>query len=208
MAIERDAVEDVLWRNVGGVVAEAWSAGARQRRGGALRVTWSSLGRVVVDKGFRLLRKARRDRSSVHAAAMIAVILSRSLGLLDVAGQRVIGRACLLLGALTRSLDAVPALDHVRLEAYRARAAVQLEEQATGVAEDGTDLIASPERSGAGGAVAALGNLLVVRSQSERGRHGGVVGGGLESRKWMDGVVDRRDKRLGKGPWAVRSSGR
>lgn len=73
--------------------------------------------------------------------------------------------AHLLLGALSRGLDAVPALDHIGLEAYRARTAVQLEEQAAGVAQDGANLIAAPERGGAGGAVLADG-LLVVVSES------------------------------------------
>ena len=52
----------------------------------------------------------------------------------------------LLLLSEARSLDAVTGLDNVGLEAYRARATVQLEEEAAGVAEDGSDLIASPKR--------------------------------------------------------------
>jgi len=47
-----------------------------------------------------------------------------------------------------RGLDAVARLDHVGLERDGTRAAVQLEEEAAGVAEDGAGLIATPERSG------------------------------------------------------------
>jgi len=52
-----------------------------------------------------------------------------------------------------RGLDAVARLDHVRLERDGTRAAVQFEEEAAGVAEDGAGLIAAPEGSGRGGAV-------------------------------------------------------
>lgn len=41
-------------------------------------------------------------------------------------------------------LDAIATLDNVSLERDRPRAAVQLEEQAAGIAEDGTKLVATP----------------------------------------------------------------
>jgi hypothetical protein len=43
-----------------------------------------------------------------------------------------------------RTLDAIAALDHVGLEAYRAWSAVEFEEEAAGVAEDGADLVPPP----------------------------------------------------------------
>lgn len=68
----------------------------------------------------------------------------------------------LLLLARSGGLDAIARLDNVGLEGDRARSAVQLEEEATCVAEDRTDLIASPERSRRCGAVLArwLGHLV------------------------------------------------
>jgi hypothetical protein len=66
---------------------------------------------------------------------------------------------CLLLGTLarTRTFHTITALDNIGLEAYRARAAMQLEEEATSIAKHGSDLIASPQRSGRGRAVLAGG---------------------------------------------------
>ena len=43
-----------------------------------------------------------------------------------------------------RSLDSIPALDHVCFEGDGSRAAVKFEEEAAGVAENATRLIASP----------------------------------------------------------------
>lgn len=42
----------------------------------------------------------------------------------------------LFLLRLLRALDTIPALDHVRLKAYRPRGTVELEEQAASIAED------------------------------------------------------------------------
>jgi len=63
----------------------------------------------------------------------------------------------LLLRPRARCFDAVAALDHVGLEADGSRAAVQLEKETAGVAEDGAGLIATPEGSGARAAVQADG---------------------------------------------------
>jgi hypothetical protein len=49
----------------------------------------------------------------------------------------------LLLGAGS-SLDAVAALDNVRLETDRTRTAVQLEEETTSIAQDRAHLVATP----------------------------------------------------------------
>ena len=43
-----------------------------------------------------------------------------------------------------RSLDSIPALDHICFEGDGSRAAVKFEEEAAGVAENATRLIASP----------------------------------------------------------------
>lgn len=45
-----------------------------------------------------------------------------------------------------RSLDSVPALDHIGLEADRPGAAVKLQEQTASIAEYRSRLIATPER--------------------------------------------------------------
>jgi len=65
-------------------------------------------------------------------------------------------------------LDAVAALDDVGLEGDGARPAVQLEEEAAGVAQDGARLVTAPERRGAGGAV--LADRLGAWSASRRAR--------------------------------------
>jgi hypothetical protein len=64
---------------------------------------------------------------------------------------------CLYLSlcAGSASLDAVAALDDIGLERDGARAAVQLQEEAAGVAEDGARLIAAPEGRRARSAILA-----------------------------------------------------
>lgn len=54
-------------------------------------------------------------------------------------------------------LDPIPALDDVRLETYRPRSPVELQEESAGVAEDGARLVAPPEGSRACFAVLADG---------------------------------------------------
>lgn len=56
-----------------------------------------------------------------------------------------------------RGLYAVSRLDHVGLEGNRARAAMQFEEEAAGIAEDGAGFVAAPERGRGGGTVLADG---------------------------------------------------
>lgn len=56
-----------------------------------------------------------------------------------------------------RGLDAVARFYHVGFERYGARSAVEFEEEAAGIAEDGAGFVASPERSSGGGAVLADG---------------------------------------------------
>lgn len=56
-----------------------------------------------------------------------------------------------------RGFDAVARFDHVGFERDGARSAVQFEEEAAGIAEDGAGFVASPERCGGGGAVLAHG---------------------------------------------------
>lgn len=56
--------------------------------------------------------------------------------------------AYLSLLTLTCGFHAVATLDYVCLEGYRPRCAVKLKKEATCVAEDGSHLVASPERSG------------------------------------------------------------
>ena len=75
--------------------------------------------------------------------------------------------AYLLATARPASLDAVAALDDICLEAYRSGPAMKFQEQATGVAQHGTDLIASPERRRRRGAILACWRLGFVR-QSRR----------------------------------------
>jgi hypothetical protein len=72
-----------------------------------------------------------------------------------------VGRV-LLARTLTGGLDAIPALDDIGLEADGSRAAVELQEEATGIAENRAGLVAAPERSGAGGTV--LTDRLVAAS--------------------------------------------
>lgn len=64
-------------------------------------------------------------------------------------------RAYPLTSAWTAGLNAVATLDDISLERDRSRSAVQLQEEAAGIAENGARLIASPERRSACGAVLA-----------------------------------------------------
>lgn len=50
----------------------------------------------------------------------------------------------LLLHIRSHCLNAIAALDDVCLQRYRSRAAMQLEKQTAGVAEDGAHLVATP----------------------------------------------------------------
>jgi hypothetical protein len=61
----------------------------------------------------------------------------------------------LLAASRTARLDAVAALDDVRLERDGPWAAMQLQEEAAGIAQDGAGFIASPQRRGARGTVLA-----------------------------------------------------
>lgn len=67
-------------------------------------------------------------------------------------------------------LDAVATLDYIGLEGNRARATVQLEKQAAGVAQDRAHLVASPERRGGCAAVLACG-LRGFTVMISHGRH-------------------------------------
>lgn len=55
---------------------------------------------------------------------------------------------CLSFLALRRTFDTIATFDHISLEADRSRTAVQLEEEAAGIAEDGANLIPPPQRCG------------------------------------------------------------
>ena len=66
-----------------------------------------------------------------------------------------------LLAPWPTRLDAVAALDDIRLERDWSRTAVQLQKQSTGVAQHSARLIATPERRGARGAV--LADRLLLR---------------------------------------------
>jgi len=63
----------------------------------------------------------------------------------------------LSLLALRRTFDTIATFDHVSLETDRSRAAVQLEEEAAGVAENRADLIPPPQRCCRSLAVLAYG---------------------------------------------------
>lgn len=55
-----------------------------------------------------------------------------------------------LLGALSACLHAITALDDIGLQADWARSSMQLQKETTGIAEDSTRLITTPERRSAG----------------------------------------------------------
>lgn len=79
--------------------------------------------------------------------------------------------------ARAHGLDAIATLDDVCLERDRTWAAMQLEKQATGIAENSARFIASPERSSGGLTVLAGGLLCLLIGVSRHGRHDGVVCG-------------------------------
>ncbi len=63
----------------------------------------------------------------------------------------------IVLARCLRGLDAIARLDHVGLERDGSWAAVEFEEEAAGVAEDGAGLVAAPEGCRGGCAVLANG---------------------------------------------------
>lgn len=50
-------------------------------------------------------------------------------------------------------LDAIATLNHICFQAYRTWSAVQLQKQATGVAEDRTEFVPAPQGGGGGAAI-------------------------------------------------------
>lgn len=89
------------------------------------------------------------------------------------------------LHARTHGLDTIATLDDIGLERDWSRAAVQLEEQAAGIAEDGARFIASPERGGGSLTVLAGGLccLLVIVS-----RHGSHLGSIVAAKRRSKGI--------------------
>ena len=63
----------------------------------------------------------------------------------------------IVLARCLRGLDAIARLDHVGLERDGSWAAVEFEEEAAGIAEDGAGLVAAPEGCRGGCAVLANG---------------------------------------------------
>lgn len=126
--VQSDAVEYVRGRDVG-IVAEADGGGVdpRERGGAAFRAA-----------GRHHLRDAPVLLVSVwsHVVKLLCLLLGNGLG-----G----GKAILELRALVGGFDPVSAFDHIGFEAYGSGAAVEFEEEAAGVAEDGAGFIASPE---------------------------------------------------------------
>lgn len=77
--------------------------------------------------------------------------------------------------ARAHGLDAIATLDDICLEGDGTWAAMQLEKQATGIAEDCARFIAPPKRSGGGLAILAGRLLCLLIGVSRHGRHDGVV---------------------------------
>jgi hypothetical protein len=116
--------------------------------------------------------------------------------------QKLEGQSYLLSSTLAASLDAVSALNDVCLEADRPRPAVELEEQATGIAKHRTGLVSPPQGSGAGRAI--LADRLQIVSQCSGHDCGGTSGGSKEKEKIKNWRVRgessypmRREKRSG-----------
>lgn len=84
----------------------------------------------------------------------------------------------LLLGSLcrTRTLNAIATLDNICLQAYRPRSTVELQEETTSIAENGANLISSPEWSSRGRAVLA-GWLCCFAIVSSHRSHDCGIGG-------------------------------
>ena len=81
--------------------------------------------------------------------------------------------------ARARALDAVATLDNICLQAYRSWTTVQLEEEATGIAQNRADFVAPPERCGRRGAILTsglLGFTIIVSHHLGGGLHGEVCG--------------------------------
>lgn len=87
----------------------------------------------------------------------------------------------IVLARCLRGLDAIARLDHVGLERDGPWAAVEFEEEAAGIAEDGAGLIAAPEGCGGGCAVLADGLQRSCVSTCILLRQGLVMGDGYRS---------------------------
>jgi len=102
----------------------------------------------VLSKALEAVGVGVGGREAVHLAGLECI---RGCGGMDSRGRY------LLAAARSARLDAVAALDDIGLEGDGPGAAVQLEEEAAGIAEHGAGLVAAPERRGARGAVLADG---------------------------------------------------
>ena len=86
------------------------------------------------------------------------------------------GEGHLFLLRLARVLDPVPALDHIRLERYRAGATMQLQEESAGVAEHRAGFVAPPQWGGRSGAVLADGLGKIISQSDTREGEGRPTG--------------------------------
>lgn len=125
--------------------------GTRDGREGALRAT----GRGFAGRS-SMIEKTWRWSSSLRPRWRDTIALEQRLsGQHDISGISI--DAYLLLLCLARGLDPVATLDDIRLQADRTRRAVELEEQTTGIAQDGADLVPPPQRCRRGGTVLTYG---------------------------------------------------
>jgi hypothetical protein len=147
---QRHRVEDVLGRDVGVLVLRR-SAAAAERGAWRYAAVLSLAVCLRVGQAAAHLRRMRQ--------AMGCICLRSNLGVRDVwvrcweagAGLRVVlgtvGEiaVAVVFARCLRCLDAIARFDHVGLKRDRTRAAMEFEEEAAGVAEDGAGLIAAPE---------------------------------------------------------------
>jgi hypothetical protein len=153
-------VEDVLRRNIG-VLVLRWSTAAAERSARRYAAVLSLAVCLRVCQAAAHLRRVRQAMGCVCLGANVGVRdvwvrcwearagLGVVLGTVGEIAVAVVFARCL------RCLDAIARFDHVGLERDRTRAAVEFEEEAAGVAEDGAGLIATPEGCCRGRAVLA-----------------------------------------------------
>jgi hypothetical protein len=155
-------VEDVLGRDIGVLVLGRRAAAAERSTGRRDAVV--TLSRYQTAAHLWRVGEAMRwvcYRSSVgvryiwvrcwEARAGLGVVLMLVLRTIGGVAVAIVFARCL------RCLHAVARLDHVGLEGDGSWAAVEFEEEAAGVAEDGSGLIAAPEGCRRGGTVLTNG---------------------------------------------------
>lgn len=159
--IDQRSIEHVLGRNIGRM--DRWCHRARDGRVGPVGIT---RGHFVRDStmiqmirwwgAFRLC-----DVDSIAVGQRLKMRLAVFVAFPSFSSSY------LFLLAVSGTFDPVTTLNHVGFQADRSWSSVELQEEATGVAQHRADFISSPQRSGQGGAILTYRLQILVNAVSK-----------------------------------------